>query len=125
MAITLSGAADAEPAFLAIKAAAMATAVSAGGVSKLEIYNAGEALLLMTFNLSGSDPEFTSAGAVWSMDLVPAVTAVVSAGTVQTPAVWKLYDGAGALSHTGTCTGTPTTTGDVININSFDVTETN
>lgn len=124
MAITLSGTATPEASFLAIKAAAVAAGLSAGGVSHLEVYNAGEALLLMDFILSGSDPEFTSSGAVWSMDLTPAVSAVVAAAVVaETPAVWKLYEGSGALAFTGVASGSTVDTGDVININSFDVTE--
>ena len=123
MAITVSGSADAEPAFLAIKAAAVASGLNAGGVSQIRVYDG--ALPLLTFNLN--DPtEWTSAGAVWSANLTPPVVATVEAGVVNATADnWEIYDGSGAVAYTGSCTSSLLNTGDVVSITSWDVTEGN
>lgn len=123
MAIVFDATAVADASTLTLKAAFVAANLSAGGVSHMEVLNAG-ATVLYDFILSGSDPEFTSSAAVWSMDLTPAVTANAEAAlTDEIPALWRLYRGDGTLAYTGTCTGSTVSTGDVGTVGSMSCTE--
>jgi hypothetical protein len=118
MAITLA-AATAESGILNAYAVAGAALLNTGTSGHLEIRDAGGTTLLVDILFDVNDPEWAASGPNITLDVTPALTAIAAAGSATAPAVWRLFDGAGTLQYSGTCTGDTITAGDVININSL------
>lgn len=121
MAITLT-AATAESTMLNVIATAIANQLNTGTGGHLEIRDSGGATLLADIDFDQSDPEWTVSGAVITLDVTPALSVVAVGGSATAPAVWRLFDGAGALQYSGTASGDTITAGDVVNINSLTIT---
>lgn len=96
-----------------------------GGASNstIEYHDNGGVGLLCTFDLDGSNPEFTTSANVISLDTSPAVSTTATGGSATTPNQYRVIDGDGTERLRGPITGTgPITTGDTVNLGSLSFT---